>query len=207
MVERSMVALALRLRCVCQSKRKLRRPMDRPRIDTPLSTGVRAIDGLLTCGRGQRLGVFASAGVGKSTLLGMMARYTSADVTVVCLTGERGREVVDFIERDLGPEGLSKSVLVVSTSDEPPLKRLQAVLTATAISEYFRDQGKDVLLLVDSITRAAQASRELGLAAGEPPTTSWFSPFDILATPQVGRTNRTNSNGKYHGLLLRFGRG
>ena len=168
-------------------------PLDRPRIEESLSTGVRAIDGLLTCGRGQRLGVFSSAGVGKSTLLGMMARYTSADVTVVCLTGERGREVADFIERDLGNEGLTRSVLVVATSDEPPLKRIQAVSTATAVAEYFRDQGKNVLLLVDSMTRVAQASRELGLAAGEPPTTRGYPPSTYSLLPRlVERTGRTS---------------
>lgn len=166
-------------------------PLERPRIDTPLATGVRAVDGLLTCGRGQRLGVFSSAGVGKSTLLGMMARYTEADTTVICLTGERGREVADFIERDLGEAGLARSVLIVSTSDEPPLKRLQAVSTATAIAEYFRDQGQDVLLLVDSMTRVAQASRELGLAAGEPPTTRGYPPSTFSLLPRlVERTGR-----------------
>ena len=128
-------------------------PVERPRIDTPLSTGIRAIDGLLTCGKGQRMGIFAGSGVGKSVTLGMMARYTSAEVNVIGLIGERGREVNEFIERDLGSEGLARSVVVVATSDEPALLRTRAALVATAIAEYFRDTGKDVLLVMDSLTR------------------------------------------------------
>jgi flagellum-specific ATP synthase len=158
---------------------------DRPRIDRPLSTGVRAIDGMLTCGRGQRMGIFAGSGVGKSTLLGMMARYTAADVIVIALIGERGREVNEFIERDLGPEGLAKSVVVVATSNEPALVRTQAACTATAIAEYFRDQGKDVLLMLDSLTRFALAQREIGLAAGEPPTTRGYPPSVFALLPKL----------------------
>jgi len=137
-------------------------PCTRPPIDQPLSTGVRAIDGLLTCGKGQRMGIFSGSGVGKSVLLGMMARYSSADVIVIALVGERGREVNQFIERDLGPEGLAKSVLVVATSNQPALTRTQAALTATAVAEHFRDQGQDVLLLMDSLTRFALAQPEIG---------------------------------------------
>jgi flagellum-specific ATP synthase len=164
----------------------------RPRIDQPLATGVRAIDGLLTCGRGQRMGIFSGSGVGKSVLLGMMARYTDADVIVIALIGERGREVNEFIERDLGPEGLAKSVVVVATSNEPALVRTQAAATATAVAEYFRDQGKDVLLLMDSLTRFALAQREVGLAAGEPPTTRGFTPSVFASLPKlVERAGRT----------------
>jgi flagellum-specific ATP synthase len=160
-------------------------PCDRPRIQEPLGTGVRAIDGLLTCGKGQRMGIFSAAGVGKSILLGMMSRYTSADVNVIALIGERGREVNEFIQRDLGPEGLSKSVVVVATSNEPALLRTQAAFTATAIAEYFRDQGRDVLLLMDSLTRFALAQREIGLAAGEPPTTRGFPPSVFAMLPRL----------------------
>ena len=157
----------------------------RPNIDSPLSTGVRAIDGLLTCGRGQRLGIFAGSGVGKSTLLGMMARYTAADVIVIGLIGERGRELNEFIQQDLGPEGMKKSVVVVATSDEPALSRVRAASTATAIAEYYRDQGKDVLLLMDSITRFAMAQREIGLAAGEPPTSRGYPPSVFTMLPKL----------------------
>ncbi|MEZ6046924.1 MAG: hypothetical protein R3C11_15355 [Planctomycetaceae bacterium] len=144
-------------------------PLDRPRIDEVLTTGVRVIDGFLTCGKGQRLGIFAGSGVGKSTLMGQLARTSSADVNVVVLVGERGREVREFLERDLGPEGLRKSVVVVATSDEPAVMRLQSAFLGTAIAEYFRDQGKDVLLMMDSVTRFALAQREIGLAAGNLP--------------------------------------
>lgn len=160
-------------------------PCERPRINEVLSTGVRAIDGLLTCGKGQRLGIFSAAGVGKSVLLGMMARYTAADVIVVGLVGERGREVNDFIERDLGEEGLKKSIVVVATSAEPAILRVQAAYTASAIAEYFRDQGKDVLLLIDSLTRFALAQREIGLAAGEPPTTRGYPPSVFALLPRL----------------------
>jgi flagellum-specific ATP synthase len=172
-----------------------RRPPDpctRPRIDEPLATGVRAIDGVLTCGKGQRIGIFSGSGVGKSVLLGMMARYTAADVIVIALIGERGREVNEFIERDLGPAGLAKSVVVVAASNEPALVRTQAASTATAIAEYFRDQGKDVLLLMDSLTRFALAQREIGLAAGEPPATRGFTPSVFALLPKlVERAGRT----------------
>jgi flagellum-specific ATP synthase len=157
----------------------------RPRIDRPLTTGIRAIDGLLTCGKGQRMGIFAGSGVGKSVLLGMMARYTSADVNVIALIGERGREVNEFIERDLGPQGLAKSVVIVATSDEPALVRVQAAATAATIAEYFRDRGKDVLLLMDSVTRYAMAQREIGLAAGEPPATRGYPPSVFALLPKL----------------------
>jgi len=159
--------------------------VERPRIDAPLSTGVRAIDGLLTIGLGQRMGIFAGSGVGKSVLLGMMSRYTSADVNVIGLIGERGREVNEFLERDLGPKGLARSVVVVATSDEPALLRVQAAQTATAIAEYFRDQGKNVLLIMDSLTRFAMAQREIGLAAGEPPTTRGYPPSVFALLPRL----------------------
>ncbi len=166
--------------------------IERPRIDAPLATGVRAIDGLLTCGLGQRIGIFAGWGVGKSVMLGMMTRYTSADVTVIGLIGERGRDVNEFLERDLGPLGLARSVVVVATSDEPALLRVQAAQTATAIAEYFRDSGQNVLLIMDSITRFAMAQREIGLAAGEPPTTRGYPPSVFAMLPRlVERTGRS----------------
>lgn len=159
-------------------------PLARQPITAPLGTGVRAIDGLLTCGRGQRMGLFGGSGVGKSTLLGMMARATAADVSVIGLVGERGREVRSFIEHDLGREGLARSVVVVSTSDNPALMRIRAAYSATAIAEYFRDQGLNVLLMMDSVTRFAMAQREVGLAAGEPPTAKGYPPsvFALLPT-------------------------
>jgi flagellum-specific ATP synthase len=167
-------------------------PVERPRIDTPLSTGVRVIDGLLTCGRGQRMGIFAGSGVGKSVTLGMMSKYTSADVNVIALVGERGRELNEFLERDLGPAGLARSVVVAATSDEPALLRVRAAFTATAVAEWFRDQGKDVLLVMDSVTRFALAQREIGLAAGEPPTTRGFPPSVFAMLPKlVERAGRT----------------
>ncbi|MEO0529195.1 MAG: FliI/YscN family ATPase [Planctomycetota bacterium] len=166
--------------------------LDRPPIDTALPTGVRAIDTMLACGRGQRLGVFAGSGVGKSTLLGMMTRHTAADVIVIGLVGERGRELNEFLQRDLGPEGRARSVVVVATSDEPATMRLRAASTATAVAEHFRDQGRDVLLLIDSLTRTALASRELGLAAGEPPTTRGYPPSTFALLPRlVERAGRT----------------
>lgn len=161
------------------------RPLDRPLIDEPLSTGVRAIDGLLTIGRGQRVGIFAGSGVGKSTLLGMVARQSEADVNVIALLGERGREVRDFLENSLGPEGLARSVVIVATSDEAALVRARGALVATAIAEYFRDQGKHVLLMVDSLTRVATAWREIGLAVGEPPTTKGYPPSVFAALPRL----------------------
>src|SRR6188768_573090 len=159
-------------------------PLVRQPIATPIGTGVRAIDAMLTCGRGQRVGLFGGSGVGKSTLLGMMTRGTAADVIVVGLVGERGREVRGFIEHDLGPEGMKRAVVVASTSDNPPLLRLRAAYSATSIAEYFRDQGLNVLLLMDSVTRFAMAQREVGLAAGEPPTTKGYPPsvFAMLPT-------------------------
>ena len=169
-------------------------PCTRPRIDAPLATGIRAIDGLLTCGKGQRMGIFSGSGVGKSVTLGMMARYTTADINVIALIGERGREVNEFIERDLGPEGQKRSVVVVATSNEPALVRVQAASTATAIAEYFRDQGKDVLLMMDSLTRFALAQREIGLAAGEPPTTRGYPPSVFALLPKlVERAGRSRS--------------
>jgi flagellum-specific ATP synthase len=167
-------------------------PVDRPRIDAPLSTGVRVIDGLLTCGQGQRMGIFAGSGVGKSVTLGMMAKYSSADVIVIALIGERGREVNECLERDLGPQGLARSVVVTATSDEPALLRVRAAFAATAVAEWFRDQGKNVLLVMDSLTRFALAQREIGLAAGEPPTTRGFPPSVFAMLPKlVERAGRT----------------
>ncbi|MBX3414581.1 MAG: FliI/YscN family ATPase [Pirellulales bacterium] len=160
-------------------------PMRRQRIATPLTTGVRSLDGMLTCGKGQRMGIFAGSGVGKSSTLGMMARYTSADVNVIGLIGERGREVREFIERDLGPTGMARSVVVVATSDAPAVLRVRAARTATTIAEYFRDQKRDVLLMLDSLTRFAQAQREIGLAAGEPPTTRGFPPSVFAMLPKL----------------------
>lgn len=170
-------------------------PLNRPRIDEILTTGVRAIDALLTCGKGQRLGIFAGSGVGKSTMMGMMTRYSSADVIVIGLVGERGREVNEFLQRDLGPEGLRRSVAVVATSDEPPLMRLQAASTATAVAEHFRDQGKNVLLMIDSVTRTALASREIGLAAGEPPTTRGYPPSTFSLLPKLVERAGRNDKG------------
>jgi flagellum-specific ATP synthase len=157
--------------------------MERARIDTPLATGVRALDTLVTLGRGQRMGLFAGSGVGKSSLLSMIARGTEAEVSVIALVGERGREVREFIEDDLGPEGLARSVVVVATSDEPALMRLRAADTATRIAESFREQGAHALLMMDSLTRVAMAQREIGLSAGEPPATRGYPPsaFALLA--------------------------
>jgi len=160
-------------------------PTHRPRIHEPLTTGVRVIDSMLTCGRGQRLGIFAGSGVGKSVLLGMMGRYTDADVIVIALIGERGREVNEFIQRELGPAGLARSVVVVATSNEPALLRVQAAYAATTIAEYFQSQSKNVLLVMDSVTRFALAQREIGLSAGEPPTTRGFPPSTFALMPQL----------------------
>ena len=160
-------------------------PLGRPPIRTPMELGVRAIDALMPCGRGQRLGIFAGSGVGKSTLMGMMARGTSADVNVIALVGERGREVREFIEHDLGPEGLARSVVVVATSDQPALVRIKAAFVATAIAEFFRDRGDDVLLMMDSVTRLATAQREVGLAIGEPPATRGYTPSVFAMLPRL----------------------
>jgi flagellum-specific ATP synthase len=160
-------------------------PLRRPTITEPLQTGVRAIDGLLTVGKGQRIGIFAGSGVGKSTLLSMLARNTTSDVSVIALIGERGREVRDFIEHNLGPEGLARSVVIVSTSDHPPLVRLKGAWTATTIAESFREQGHDVTLLMDSVTRLAMAQREVGLAIGEPPAMRAYPPSVFALLPQL----------------------
>ena len=160
-------------------------PLAREPVVAPMGTGVRVIDSLLTLGRGQRVGLFGGSGVGKSTLLGMMVRGTEADVAVIALVGERGREVRTFLEHDLGAEGLRRSVVVVSTSDNPPLLRLRAAYAATAIAEYFRDRGKNVLLLMDSVTRFAMAQREVGLAAGEPPTAKGYPPSVFALLPRL----------------------
>ncbi len=160
-------------------------PLERQRIKDHLSVGVRAIDGVLTCGRGQRIGVFAGSGVGKSTLLGMMARHTEADVNVIALIGERGREVREFIERDLGPDGLARSVVVVATSDQPALVRIKGAMVATTIAEHFRDLGCDVLFVMDSVTRLALAQREVGLAIGEPPATRGYTPSVFALMPKL----------------------
>lgn len=160
-------------------------PILRPRIKEPLSVGVRAIDGLLTVGKGQRVGIFAGSGVGKSTLMGMIARNTTADINVIGLIGERGREVMEFIERDLGEEGLKRSVVVVATSDQPAMIRIKGALIATSIAEYFRDRGLNVMLMMDSVTRFAMAQREVGLAIGEPPATRGYTPSVFAMMPKL----------------------
>lgn len=180
-------------------------PLTRRRITEPLGTGIRAIDGLITLGKGQRMGIFSGTGVGKSVLMGMIARYTSADVNVIALVGERGREVREFLEKDLGEDGMKRSVVVVSTSDKPALQRVKAVFVATAIAEYFRDQGKDVLLMMDSITRLAFAQREIGLSIGEPPATKGYPPsvFNILPTflERAGCSDKGSITGIYTVLV------
>lgn len=170
-------------------------PLSRPRISQVMETGVRAVDTLLTVGRGQRVGIFAGSGVGKSTLLGMIARHMDADVNVIALVGERGREVLDFIDQILGAEGLSRSVVVVATSDQPALIRTHAAFAATAIAEYFRDQAKDVVLTMDSITRFAMAQREIGLAVGEPPTARGYTPSVFALLPRLLERGGTASSG------------
>ncbi|NLX71477.1 MAG: flagellar protein export ATPase FliI [Clostridiales bacterium] len=180
-------------------------PLNRQRILTPLVLGIRAIDGLLTCGRGQRLGIFSGSGVGKSTLLGMIARNTQADVNVIALIGERGREVRDFIEKDLKEDGLKRSVVVVATSDQPPLVRLRAAFVATTIAEFFRSQGKDTLLMMDSLTRFAMAQREVGLAIGEPPVSRGYTPSVYSILPKllerVGNSEKGSITGLYTVLV------
>lgn len=178
-----------------QTERMPPSPLTRPRIDEPLELGVKAIDGLLTVGKGQRIGLFAGSGVGKSTLLGMIARQTEAEIIVIGLIGERGREVREFIERDLSKEMREKSVVVAVTSDQSPLHRIKGAQTATAIAEYFRDQGHQVLLLMDSVTRFAMAQRELGLAIGEPPTTKGYTPSVFTKLPQLLERSGTAENG------------
>jgi flagellum-specific ATP synthase len=174
--------------------------MARPRIEEPLPLGIRAIDGLLTIGRGQRVGIFAGSGVGKSTLLGAIARHTAADVNVVALIGERGREVREFIERDLGPEGLARSVVIVATGDQPAPLRVKGAFAATAVAEYFRDQGLQVMLMMDSVTRFAWAQREIGLAVGEPPTTRGYTPSVLALLPRLLERAGTSAHGSITGL-------
>ena len=180
-------------------------PLEREMIEEVLPLGVKAVDGLITLGKGQRIGIFAGSGVGKSTLLGMFARNTKADINVIALIGERGREVGEFIERDLGEEGMKRSVLVIATSDKPALIRNKAAKTATAIAEYFRDQGKDVLLMMDSLTRFSMAQREIGLASGEPPVTRGYPPSVYSEMPKLleraGNTGKGSITGLYTVLV------
>lgn len=175
-------------------------PLARRRISRMLPVGVKAIDGMLTCGGGQRIGIMAGSGVGKSTLLGMITRNTEADVAVVALVGERGREVREFIERDLGDAGLQRAVVVVATSDQPALVRIKAAFTATAVAEYFRDQGRDVMLLMDSITRFAMAQREVGLSIGEPPATRGYTPSVFALLPRLLERAGTGPQGSITGM-------
>ncbi|HWI70933.1 MAG TPA: FliI/YscN family ATPase, partial [Baekduia sp.] len=174
-------------------------PLERPRITDRVTLGVRALDSLVPCGRGQRLGIFAGSGVGKSSLLGMIARSTSADINVICLVGERGREVREFIDRDLGP-AIERSVVVVATSDQPALVRIKAAFTATAVAEYFRDQGADVMLMMDSVTRFAMAQREVGLAIGEPPATRGYTPSVFAMLPKLLERSGTSPSGSITAL-------
>jgi flagellum-specific ATP synthase len=175
-------------------------PLGRMPIRTPMATGVRALDGMLTCGRGQRLGIFAGSGVGKSTLLGMIARNCEADVNVIGLIGERGREVQEFIDHDLGPEGLARSVVVVSTSDQPALQRLKGAWVATAIAEWFRSRGQQVTLMMDSVTRFAMAQREIGLTVGEPPVARGYPPSVFAMLPRLLERAGTAKKGSITGL-------
>lgn len=175
-------------------------PMSRKIISDVLPLGVKAVDGLITVGKGQRIGIFAGSGVGKSTLMGMFARNTKADINVIALIGERGREVREFIERDLGPEGMKRSVVVVATSDRPALERKKAAQTATAVAEYFRDQGKDVLLMMDSMTRFSMAQREIGLASGEPPVSRGYPPSVYSEMPKLLERAGCSDKGSITGL-------
>jgi flagellum-specific ATP synthase len=175
-------------------------PLQRKRIQEPLPLGVKTIDGLLTIGKGQRVGIFAGSGVGKSTLMGMIARNTKADINVIALIGERGREVREFLEKDLKEDGLARSVVVVATSDQPALIRLKGALLATSIAEYYRDQGKDVLLLMDSLTRFAMAQREIGLAIGEPPVSRGYTPSVFALLPKLLERSGNSQHGSITGL-------
>jgi len=176
-------------------------PLKRARIEKPMPLGIRAIDGLLTCAKGQRMGIFSGSGVGKSVLLGMIARNTEADVNVIALIGERGREVREFIERDLGEEGLRRSVVVAATSDQPPLIRMRGAFIATTVAEYFRDLGNDVVLMLDSVTRFSMSQREVGLAVGEPPTTKGYTPTVFTTLPKLmERAGNSNTGGSITGL-------
>lgn len=179
--------------------------MRRVPINEPIGTGIRAVDALLTCGMGQRMGIFAGPGVGKSTLMSMIAKHTSADISVIALIGERGREVQDFLQGALGPEGLARSVVIVSTADDSPLLRVRAARVASTVAEYFRDQGKNVLLLLDSLTRLAQAQRQIGLSVGEPPATKGFTPSVFALLPEIleraGRTDVGSITGFYTVLV------
>jgi flagellum-specific ATP synthase len=181
------------------------RAMDRKRIEEPIATGIRSVDACVTAGKGQRVGIMAGSGVGKSKVLGMIARNTNADVNVIALIGERGREVRDFIESDLGEEGLARSIVVVATSDEPALVRIKGAYLATAIAEWFRDEGNDVMLMMDSVTRFAMAQREVGLAVGEPPTTKGYPPSVFSTLPvlleRAGQTQRGSITGFYTVLI------
>jgi flagellum-specific ATP synthase len=176
-------------------------PLARKKINEPLALGIRSIDGLLTCGRGQRIGIFSGSGVGKSVLLGDIATSSEADVNVVALIGERGREVREFLENDLGPEGLRKSVVVVATSDSPPIQRVKAAFMAVTVAEYFRDKGKNVLFMMDSLTRFAQAQREIGLAAGEPPATKGYCPSVFSLLPRLIERLGRAETGSITGIL------
>src|SRR3954449_7741345 len=175
-------------------------PLSRPRITERVSLGVRSLDAFVPCGRGQRIGIFAGSGVGKSSLLGMIARSTSEEINVICLVGERGREVLEFMQRDLGEEGLARSVVVCATSDQPALVRLKAAFTATAIAEYFRDQGRNVMLMMDSVTRFAMAQREVGLAIGEPPATRGYTPSVFAMLPKLLERSGTSPSGSITAL-------
>lgn len=175
-------------------------PLQRKRIDSVLEAGVKVIDGMLTCGIGQRMGIFAGSGVGKSTLLGMISRNSKADINVIGLIGERGREVKEFLEKDLGPEGLERSIVVVASSDQPALYRIKGAYTATAIAEYFRDQGYNVMLMMDSVTRFAMALRELGLAIGEPPATKGYTPSVFAELPKLLERAGASDKGTITGL-------